>query len=126
MPWEYNQDQRQKGVESIKDIIVLNAQARSPDRPSLRYSSGGSGPLIKKNEAFCLATSNGGGGQYIQRNKSDYRGNVQMKPKTKNHKSRDSYAVKACIGRKCAKRDIRCHECVMIQGKPSEYEEMKA
>lgn len=45
-------------------VYVLNAQTRSPDRPSLKYSSGGSGPLIKKDEAFCLATSNGGG-QYI-------------------------------------------------------------
>lgn len=45
----------------MKDIWMLNAQTRNPDRPSLKYSSGGSGPLLKKNEAFCLATQNGGG-----------------------------------------------------------------
>jgi hypothetical protein len=38
-------------------------------------------------------------------------------------KSRESgyFNVKACIGRQCAVRDQRCHECVMIQGKPSEF-----
>ena len=41
---------------------VLNSQTRSADRPSLKYSSGGSGPLWKWNEAFCLAGN--GGGQY--------------------------------------------------------------
>lgn|SRR3990167_1917963 len=43
---------------------VLNSQTRSPNRPSLKYSSGGSGPLWKWNEAFCLPT-NGGGGQFV-------------------------------------------------------------
>src|SRR5713101_5908104 len=43
---------------------VLNAQTRSPDRPSLKYSNGGSGPLWKKDEAFCLPTS-GQSGQFI-------------------------------------------------------------
>src|SRR5882724_10952660 len=47
-----------------KEHWVLNAQTRSPDRPSLKYSSGGSGPLWKKDEAFCLPTS-GEGGQFI-------------------------------------------------------------
>lgn len=40
-------------------VWVLNAQTRSKDRPSLKYSSGGSGPLWKFNEAFCLPTSGG-------------------------------------------------------------------
>lgn len=44
-----------------KDIVVINSQTRSPDRPSLQYSSGGSGILIKKNEAFCLPAGGGGG-----------------------------------------------------------------
>jgi hypothetical protein len=48
-------------------VYVINAQTRSPTRPSLKYSSGGSGPLIKKDEAFCLATSNGGGSTYYAR-----------------------------------------------------------
>src|ERR1700682_486098 len=47
-----------------KELWVLNAQTRSPDRPSLKYSSGGSGPLWKKDEAFCLPTS-GQSGQFI-------------------------------------------------------------
>ncbi len=44
--------------------FVLNQQTRSADRPSLQYSSGGSGLLVKENEAFCLPTS-GGSGQYL-------------------------------------------------------------
>lgn len=43
---------------------VLNAQTRSPHRPSLRYSSGGSGPLLKQGEAFCLPAC-GSGGQFV-------------------------------------------------------------
>ena len=46
------------------ELWVLNQQARNPNRPSLKYSSGGSGPLWKKNEAFCLPTT-GGSGQYV-------------------------------------------------------------
>lgn len=59
----------------MKEVWMLNAQTRNPDRPSLKYSSGGSGPLLKKNEAFCLATQNGGGNscyavlQHVQRNR---------------------------------------------------------
>lgn len=46
-------------------LIVLNTQTRSPDRPSLKYSSGGSGPLMRYDEiAYCLPTS-GGGGNYL-------------------------------------------------------------
>ena len=48
----------------LKGVWVLNAQTRSPNRPSLKYSSGGSGLLWKWNQAFCLPTS-GGSGQYI-------------------------------------------------------------
>ena len=44
--------------------FVLNQQTRSADRPSLKYSSGGSGLLVKKDEAFCLPTT-GGSGQYL-------------------------------------------------------------
>jgi len=51
----------------LKNVMVLNQQTRSPNRPSLKYSSGGSGPLWKKNEAFCIPTS-GGSGQYIVMN----------------------------------------------------------
>lgn len=38
-------------------------------------------------------------------------------------KSRESgyFNVKACIGRQCAVRDLKCGDCVMIQGVPSEY-----
>lgn len=43
-------------------MLVLNAQTRNPNRPSLKNGKGGgSGPLFKNDEAFCLATSNGGG-----------------------------------------------------------------
>src|SRR5713226_5818040 len=54
-----------------KELWVLNAQTRSPDRPSLKYSDGGSGPLWKKNEAFCLPTSGAGGQYIIARNQRD-------------------------------------------------------
>jgi hypothetical protein len=62
-----------------KNILVINPQTRSADRPSLTRTcdcgsgklykschgaSGGHGLLIKYNEAFCLPTS-GGGGNYI-------------------------------------------------------------
>jgi DNA (cytosine-5)-methyltransferase 1 len=47
-----------------KQPFVLNQQTRNSDRPSLRYSSGGSGLLVKKDQAFCLPTS-GGSGQYL-------------------------------------------------------------
>jgi hypothetical protein len=38
-------------------------------------------------------------------------------------KSRESgyFNVKACIGRQCAVRDIKCEACIMIQGRPSEF-----
>lgn len=47
-------------------VWVLNAQTRSKDRPSLKYSSGGSGPLWKFNEAFCLPTQGGGRTVYMR------------------------------------------------------------
>ena len=48
--------------------FVLNQQTRSADRPSLKYSSGGSGLLVKKDEAFCIPTT-GGSGQYLLESK---------------------------------------------------------
>jgi len=44
--------------------FVLNQQTRNADRPSLKYSSGGSGLLVKEDEAFCLPAG-GGSGQYL-------------------------------------------------------------
>ena len=35
-------------------IKVHNMQPRSPNRPSLKYSSGGSGHLSRENTAYCL------------------------------------------------------------------------
>ena len=60
-------------------VLVINQQMRNPNRPSLTKqcpcnsgklhqkccgSGGGSGMLIKEDEAFCLQ-SNGGCGQFI-------------------------------------------------------------
>lgn len=45
---------------------VLNSQTRNPNRPSLKYSRGGSGPLWKWNEAFCLPTNGGGRSIYMR------------------------------------------------------------
>lgn len=43
-------------------MIILNSQKRSKDRPSLKYSSGGSGPLWRYDgPAFSLPTTGGGG-----------------------------------------------------------------
>lgn len=56
-----------KGTNTLsksRRSLVLNAQTRNPDRPSLKYSSGGSGPLFKEDGAFCLPTT-GGSGQYL-------------------------------------------------------------
>jgi len=47
-------------MKNKKGVWVLNKQTRSKDRPSLKYSQGGSGTLWKFDLAFCLATSNGG------------------------------------------------------------------
>ena len=44
-----------------KGVWVLNQQTRNPNRPSLKYSSGGTGPLWKLDEAFCLPTTGGSG-----------------------------------------------------------------
>ena len=60
-------ESNEKGDERNKrKIRVINQQTRSKDRPSLKYSSGGSGTLCKNDEAFCLPAG-GGGGQYIQK-----------------------------------------------------------
>lgn len=66
-------------MKQRKEVFVLNAQTRNPNRPSLTRkcdcgsgklfknchgTSGGSGPLVKKDEAFCLPTT-GGSGQFV-------------------------------------------------------------
>ena len=51
-------------MELSKHVLAINSQTRSPDRPSLKYSSGGSGILTKWDEAFCLPAGNMGG-QYV-------------------------------------------------------------
>lgn len=36
-------------------------------------------------------------------------------------KSRINFRINACIGQDCAVRDQRCHECVKINGRYSEF-----
>ena len=62
------QGQRLYGIDGIsptldataqgKMVQVHNMQPRSPDRPSLKYSSGGSGHLQRDDVAYCIDTGN--------------------------------------------------------------------
>ena len=53
-------------------ILVHNMQPRNPDRPSLKYSSGGSGHLTKKNETFTIDTGNTNAIQVINKGESQH------------------------------------------------------
>lgn len=111
----------------MKDIWVLNAQTRNPDRPSLKYSSGGSGPLWKKNEAFCLS-GNGGGAIYMRDRKEylrEYRKiygqknkeEIRRKAKDYYHKLGSPVREKNVLKNKLRRRRLREEAIIHYGGK---------
>ena len=114
----------------MKDTYVLNAQTRNPDRPSLQKGqSGGSGPLWKKNEAFCLATSTGGGrGHYtairINHGVAEQTRDESLCIMSTYHKGLDNHGARTGVLEGFRIRRLTPTECERLQGFPDGWTAM--